>query len=378
LKIVILGTAYPLRGGIAHYVALLYENLKKKHDVSIVTFKLQYPKLLFPGKTQEEKGDGSAKIESKQLMNTINPFSWLRTAIYLIRLKPDLLIFKYWMPFFAPCYGTICFITKMFHKMKIFYVCDNIIPHEKRFGDIFLTKYAFKSVDGCIVQSESVKKDLLYLFPEKKYINIPHPVYTIFGSTYQKEKAKELLKIKDEKVILFFGYVRAYKGLNVLISALPFILDNVKVKLYVVGEFYGDYEKYVNQIKLLRLENDITIISDYIPNEEVGKYFSAADVVVLPYITATQSGIVQIAYNFNKPVIATDVGGLAETVLDGKTGYIVKPQNPKLLANTVSQFYLDNKEDEFVANVMKEKKKYSWDRMVEGIEELYASFSKDS
>jgi glycosyltransferase involved in cell wall biosynthesis len=376
VKIVILGTAYPLRGGIAHYVTLLYENLKKKHDTSVVTFSLQYPKILFPGKTQEEKGGESMKIESRQLMNSINPFSWIRTAFYLIKQKPDLLIYKYWMPFFAPCYGTISLITKLFRKTKVFYVCDNIIPHEKRFGDMLLTKYAFKSVDGCIVQSDAVQKDLLSLFPEKPFVNIPHPIYTIFGDTYEKQKAKELLDIKDEKVILFFGYVRAYKGLNVLINSLPFVLDKVKIKLYVVGEFYGDYEKYINQIKLLKLENDITVVSDYIPNNEVGKYFSAADVVVLPYISATQSGIVQIAYNFNKPVIATDVGGLAEVVLNEKTGYIVKPQNPKALADSIVNFYAENKEDEFVRNVIEEKKKYSWERMVEGIENLYQKVTK--
>jgi D-inositol-3-phosphate glycosyltransferase len=376
VKIVILGTAYPLRGGIAHYVSILFENLKKKHDTGVVTFKLQYPKLLFPGKSQEEKGGDSIKIDSKPLMNSINPFSWIRTAFYLIKQKPDLLIYKYWMPFFAPCYGTISIITKLFCKTKVFFICDNIIPHEKRPGDMLLTRYAFSPVDGCIVQSDAVQKDLLKLYPHKPFINIPHPVYTIFGETYEKQKAKELLNIKDEKVILFFGYVRAYKGLNVLINALPFILDKVKVKLYVVGEFYGDYEKYVNQIKLLKLENDITVVSDYIPNDEVGKYFSAADVVVLPYISATQSGIVQIAYNFNKPVIATDVGGLAEVVLNERTGFIVKPQNPKELAESVVNFYTANREEEFVKNVMEEKKKYSWERMVEGIEELYNRIHK--
>jgi glycosyltransferase involved in cell wall biosynthesis len=366
----LVGTAYPLRGGIAHYITLLYENLKKKHDVSVVTFKLQYPKFLFPGKSQEEKGGDAVKIETKQLINTVNPFNWIIAAIHLIKLKPDVMIFKYWMPFFAPCYGVISLLVKLFCKVKILYVCDNIIPHERMFGDMFLTRFAFMCVDGGIVQSSSVERDFIKLFPKKKFINIPHPVYTIFGKSYSKEEAKTMINVKEEKVILFFGYVRAYKGLNVLLSAMPFVLDKINLRLMIVGEFYGDYEKYMAQIKLLELEKNVTVVSDYIPNDEVGKYFSAADVVVLPYITATQSGIVQIAYNFDKPVIATDVGGLAEVVLNNKTGHIVKSQNPKALAESIVKFYSENQETDFVGNVIEEKKKYSWEYMVEGIEEL--------
>lgn len=372
MKIIILGTAYPMRGGIAHYVALLYEHLKKRHDVSVISFSLQYPKILFPGKTQEEKGEDIIKVTGKPLMNTINPLSWIKTAFYILKTKPDVLIFKYWMPFFAPCYGTITLITKLFNKrIKVIYICDNIIPHEKRIGDILLTKYAFMTVDGGIVQSDAVEKDFRALFPNKKYINTPHPVYTIFGDIYPKDEAKKFLKISDEKVILFFGYIRPYKGLDVLIKAMPEILKKVKVKLIAVGEAYEDETKYRSQIEKLGLSNDILLNTDYIPNNEVGKYFSAADVVVLPYKSATQSGIVQIAYNFNKPVIATDVGGLAEVVLDGKTGFVVEPNDSNKIAEAVIKFYIEDREKDFVSNVVIEKQKYSWDRMVEGIEKLY-------
>jgi glycosyltransferase involved in cell wall biosynthesis len=369
------GTAYPLRGGIAHYIALLYEYLKKKHDVSVVTFKLQYPKIFFPGKSQDEKGGNTAKIETKQLINSVNPFNWILSAYYLIKLNPDVMIFKYWMPFFAPCYAIISMIVKIFRKVKIIYICDNLIPHERRFGDIFLTKFAFRFVDGGIVQSSAVEKDFISLFPKKKFVNVPHPIYTIFGESYSKKESRSLINVNDEKIILFFGYVRSYKGLNVLLSAMPFVLDKIKLRLMIVGEFYGDYEKYLDKIKLLKLENAITIVSDYVPNEDVGKYFSASDIVVLPYISATQSGIVQIAYNFDKPVIATDVGGLSEVIINNKTGYIVKSQNPKLLADAIIRFYEENKENEFVANVIEEKKKYSWDYMVEGVEKLIRNIS---
>lgn len=377
MKITILGTAYPMRGGIAHYVALLSEHLKKNHKVNVISFSLQYPKILFPGKTQEEKGEETIKVTGKPLMNTINPFSWFRTAFHILKDKPDLLIFKYWMPFFAPCYGTITLLTKIFNrKIKVFYVCDNIIPHEKRPGDMLLTKYAFMTVDGGIVQSDAVERDFLSLFPDKKFINTPHPVYTIFGNIISKDEAKKYLNITDEKVILFFGYIRAYKGLDILIDAMPEILKQIKLKLVVVGEAYENDDKYKKQIEKLGLSNNIILNTDYVPNDEVGKYFSAADVVVLPYKSATQSGIVQIAYNFDKPVIATDVGGLAEVVLNEKTGFIVEPDSPEKLAEAVVRFYTENKEKEFVENVRLEKQKYSWERMVENIEKLYQSLTK--
>ena len=377
MKITILGTAYPMRGGIAHYVALLSEHLNKKHNVNVISFNLQYPKILFPGKTQQESGEETIKVTGKPLMNTVNPFSWIRTAYHILKDEPDLLIFKYWMPFFAPCYGTITLITKLFNKnIKVFYVCDNIIPHEKRPGDMLLTKYAFMTVDGGIVQSDSVERDFLSLFPDKKFVNTPHPVYTIFGDIIPKDEAKKRLGISDEKVILFFGYIRAYKGLDILIDAMPEILKQVNLKLVVVGEAYEDEQKYKKQISDLGLVDNIILNTDYVPNDEVGKYFSAADIVVLPYKSATQSGIVQIAYNFDKPVIATDVGGLSEVVLNDKTGFIVEPDNPKKIAEAVIKFYSDNREKDFVDNVKAEKQKYSWDRMVENIEKLYQSLTK--
>lgn len=366
-----------MRGGIAHYVALLSEHLKKNHTVNVISFSLQYPKILFPGKTQEELGEETIKVTGMPLMNTVNPFSWFRTAFHILKDEPDLLIFKYWMPFFAPCYGTITLITKLFNKnIKVFYVCDNIIPHEKRVGDMLLTKYAFMTVDGGIVQSDAVERDFLSLFPDKKFVNTPHPVYTIFGDIIPKDEAKKQLGINDDKVILFFGYIRAYKGLDILINAMPEILKKVNVKLVVVGEAYEDDDKYRKQIEKLGISENVLLNTDYVPNNEVGRYFSAADVVVLPYKSATQSGIVQIAYNFDKPVIATDVGGLAEVVLNEKTGFIVEPDNPEKIAKAVIRFYSENKEKDFVGNVQTEKQKYSWDTMVENIEKLYKSLTK--
>ncbi|MBF8295246.1 MAG: glycosyl transferase group 1 [Bacteroidetes bacterium] len=370
MNIVIVGTAYPLRGGIAHFNALLYKHLSKHHRVDIVTFSRQYPTILFPGKTQDEKGGQEGAVPSEQLIDSINPLTWIKAANAIARKKPDLLIFKYWMPFFGPCFGTIARLVRRKTGAKVLFICDNIIPHEKRPGDMVFTRYAFNAVDAFIVQSASVERDLNAFLPGSRYALVPHPVYEIFGSSLAKTDARAKLGIRDERVILFFGYVRRYKGLHTLLDAMPAILKSLKVKLLVVGEFYDDEQKYRQQIAENNLQNDVVVHSDYVPNEEVSLYFSAADVVVLPYITATQSGIVQIAYQFDKPVIATDVGGLAEVVLNNRTGFIVKPAAPQEVADAVVRFYEGKREQEFVKNVREEKKKYSWDNLIQAIEKL--------
>mgnify|MGYP001615252783 FL=1 len=369
MKIVIVGTAFPLRGGIAHYIALLYKHLSARHDVEIVTFSRQYPTLLFPGKTQEERG-GGGMVPSEQIIDSINPLTWYSAARAIARKKPDLLVFKYWMPFFGPCFGTIAMLVRRWTGAKTLFVCDNVVPHEKRIGDRAFTRFAFRYVDYFIVQSKAVEDDLNAFQPRARYKLVPHPVYEIFGDGFPKAEARAKLKLADERIILFFGYVRRYKGLHTLLDAMPTILEKVKLKLLVVGEFYDDEEKYRRQIAEGSLQNDVIVRADYVPNEEVGLYFSACDVVVLPYVSATQSGIVQIAYQFDKPVIATDVGGLAEVVLNGKTGFIVPPQQPAEVANAVLRFYQEKREEEFVRNVREEKKKYSWEALVRAIEEL--------
>ncbi len=371
MKIVIVGTAYPLRGGIAHYNALLYKHLSTRHEVAVVTFSRQYPKLLFPGKTQDEQGTGAGSVlPSEQLVDSINPLSWYSAARAIARKRPDLLIFKYWMPFFGPCFGIISMLVRRWTGAKTIFICDNVVPHEKRIGDTLFTRFAFRYVDHFIVQSGAVENELRTFSPRARYRLVPHPVYEIFGESSPKGEARAKLGLSDQRVILFFGYVRRYKGLHALLDAMPRILQTLKVKLLVVGEFYDDEEKYRKQIADNGLQNDVIVYSEYVPNEEVRVYFSACDVVVLPYVSATQSGIVQIAYQFDKPVIATDVGGLAEVVLNEKTGFIVPPQQPDKVANAVLRFYTEQREEEFTRNVKEEKKKYSWDNLVGAIEEL--------
>ncbi len=370
MNILILGTAYPLRGGIAHYNALLYSYLKKHHTVEIISFKRQYPKFLFPGKTQEEQGEPGLPVESLQLIDSVNPFNWIRVGIELRKRNADAVIFKYWLPFFGPCFGTICALIKWGRKTKVVAICDNVIPHEHRPGDTIFTKYAFMFVDAFIVQSDTVEKDLLATVEAPKYKKVPHPVYEIFGNKIPKKEAREKLKIIDEKVILFFGYVRAYKGLHTMIDAMKEVKKSSRVKLLVVGEFYDDEEKYRWHISDAQVRDVIDVVSDYVPNEKVGEYFSAADAVILPYLSATQSGIAQIAYNFDKPVIATNVGGLAEVVVDGVSGLIVPPNDPLKLAAAIGKFYSENLESKLSDGAAREKKKYSWERMVEAVEQL--------
>ncbi len=368
----ILGTSYPMRGGIAHYVALLYKALiRRGHQVQIISFKRQYPTIFFPGKTQQDLSKEIEPIPSKPLLDSIGPLSWITTFIEIYRFKPELIIFKYWMPFFAPSYACIAFLTTLITRTKVLYICDNIVPHEKKPGDTWLTRLALSFVDYFIVQSEIVREDLLRFRASANYKKVPHPVYEIFQQNYTSDQARQKLGIaNDEKVLLFFGYVRSYKGLAYLIDALPLLQKKLKIKLLVAGEFYEDKKKYERQIENLSLKPSVIMFDNYIPNEEIGLYFAAANVVVLPYVSATQSGIVQIAYNYNKPVITTDVGGLPEAVTQDVTGVVVPAKNIQALAQAIIRYFEGNKEMQFSENIQKQKGEYSWERLAMAIEDF--------
>jgi len=278
-------------------------------------------------------------------------------------------VYKYWMPFFAPCYGTIVLLTRLFTRTKSLYIGDNIVPHEQiPVVDWLLTKWALWKVDYFIVQSQTVENDLLRFKPRARFRQVPHPVYEIFTADYTQQTARTRLNLADdEKVLLFFGYVRAYKGLHHLIAALPEVLSEMPVRLLIAGEFYEDEEKYIQQIKELGLEQAILLKTDYIPNEEVGLYFTAADVTVLPYLSATQSGIIQIAYNFDKPVITTDVGGLPEVIEPGKTGFIVPTADNHALAQAIIRFFRAREGTDFPGYIKTYKKRFSWENLAEAI-----------
>lgn len=381
MKIIIAGTAFPMRGGIAQYNSLMYKYFSEADDVKVYSFKRQYPEFLFPGKTQFEQGEPAVKIPDEKnviCIDSINPLNWLSAGKKIAAENPDLLIFKYWIPYFGPCFAVISYIVKKFSKKdtKVLYICDNVIPHEKRIGDKFFTKLAFSQGDYFVVMSKTVEEDLKLFSKGKPYKLIPHPVYNIFGDKVEKSEAKDFIlkeygiDLQNEKVILFFGYIRKYKGLNYLIDAMPEILKKVKLKLLVVGEYYGDEEKYREQIRSLGLEDDIKVVSDFVPDLNVKYFFSASDVVVLPYSDATQSGIIQIAYHYDKPVIATDVGGLAEVVRNNETGLIIEPKSPSAIAKAVIDFYEKGLEEKFTINAKEEKKKYTWEKFVDSVKEL--------
>jgi len=371
VKISIVGTAFPLRGGIAHYIALLFNALSVHHDVEIITFKRQYPKLIFPGKSQVEEGDTEAfRVPSTAIIDSLNPITWLEAGRRVQHRAPDVLLFKYWLPFFGPCFGTIARVAKRNTRTKVVYICDNVIPHEHRIGDKLLTSFAFGAGDGFVVQSRSVERDLLSLRPHARYEYVPHPLYDGFGSAVPVAEARRHLGISAPNVLLFFGYIRRYKGLSVLLDALAHLGDRLDVHLLVVGEFYEDESQYRSQIARLGIPGKVTVHSAYVPNEEVKYFFSAADAVVLPYTSATQSGIAQIAFNFDTPVIATNVGGLAEIIRDGETGLLVPPANSAALASRITEFFTAVDRSRMKMNVRAEKKNYGWENLVAAIEKL--------
>ncbi len=388
MRIVIVGTAYPLRGGIAHHIALLEQTLVRRgHDVKVITFKRQYPKFLFPGKSQEEVGAaiGTSQAQNSPLstpaeiiIDSINPLTWMEAGSIAAQFRPDLILFKYWIPFFAPAYGVLArtarrLTRKHGRECRIGFIVDNVLPHEKRPGDLMLTKFAFRLVDYFIVLSDAVERDLKAVDPRAKIVRLDHPTFENFGSRVDRSEARQKLEIpEDAPVILFFGYIRKYKGLDILLRAMPQMLAPLpELRLIVAGEFYGDENEYRELIEELRIPaRNLVLATDYIPNEEVTLYFSAANVCVLPYRSATQSGIVLVAYNFDVPAIATDVGGLAEVVKDGKSGLIARTATPEAVAKKVIQFFEENLEDKLTRGVIEEKQKYSWDVFAEGIETL--------
>ncbi len=373
MRIVIVGPAYPLRGGIAHHTVLLTRALARRHDVSVITFRRQYPSFLFPGTTQKESEGELLRIETEERLDSVNPFTWFAVALEIRRRKPDLVLFPYSLPFFAPCYGTIAALVRPRRSTRTMFLCHNILPHERHAGDVLLARFAFAFGDTFLVQSRDVGNDLLSLNPRVRWALSPHPVYELFGKGVEREEARRALEISQSKVILFFGYIRAYKGLGVLLDALRTLAappHTGDVLLLVVGEFYEDGTAYANQAAALGISGSVRFVARYVPQRDVGLYFSAADVVVLPYLSATQSGIAQLAYNFDRPLIVTRVGGLPDIVVEGSTGYVVPPNDPAALAEALRTFFEVSAHHDFPAAVREEKKKYSWDSMVDAIEAL--------
>jgi len=369
MRIAYLSTFYPFRGGIAQFNALLYKELiKLGHVVDAWTFTTQYPDFLFPGETQFVKEQDNAEIiNSNRILSTINPLSWITAANKIKKNNPQLLLMKYWLPFFAPSLGYVA--SKLNKNTKVITILDNVIPHEKRFFDNILTLYFLDKNHGFIAMSEKVKEDLLAIKPDAKVELIPHPLYNHFGEKLDKEEARSRLSInKNKKTLLFFGFIRDYKGLDILIESFGKLDDSYQ--LIIAGEVYGDFKKYDKLIISNPNKHNIYKFIKYINDNEVNIYFSAADVCILPYRNATQSGIIGIAYHFELPIIATNVGGLSETIKHEKTGLIINKLNVEALANEIKKFFEYYNKESFIENIIKLKKELSWENFAKRIIEF--------
>ena len=373
MKVIIVGPGHPLRGGIANFnEALCRSFIQGGEEASIYSFSLQYPKLFFPGKTQYDDGAAPGDITIKTKINSINPFNWWKVASTIRKEKPDLVIVRFWLPFLAPCLGTIVRLIKKDKKIKVIAITDNVIPHEKRIGDNAFIRYFVKACDAFVVMSKAVLNDLTKFTDNPNKIFSPHPVYDIFGDKIDRDEARKKLSLeKKGKYVLFFGFIRKYKGLDLLLEAMnDDKLKTLGIKLIVAGEFYEDEKMYQKMIKDYALKDSVILHTHYIPSEEVKNYFSAVDMVVQPYRSATQSGVTQIAYHFDLPMLVTDVGGLSEMVPHNKAGYVV-PVSPKAIASALFDFYTHDREKAFKEEVNSFKKNFEWPAFVANVKSIY-------
>jgi len=373
-SIVILGTAYPYRGGLASFTEMLARTFMKRYkQVDIITFKLQYPEWLFPGKTQFSESPPPEGLSITRMVNSINPFNWLRIGRHICRLHPDALIVNYWTPFMAPCLGTICRIASKNRHTVVLAKLDNVVPHEQHFYDRFLTRFFVNSVHKFLYMSQQVKNELDLFTTIKPSVFAPHPIFSNFGEKLARNEACSHLNLPEDKhYLLFFGLIRDYKGLDLMLDAFAILhqkgLTNDK-KLIIAGEFYTDKKKYIQQMERLGICGDVIWHDHFISDEEVKYYFSAADVLVQPYKSATQSGVTQIAYQFELPMIVSNVGGLAEIVPDGKTGFVVEPEASSI-AQAIEKIFKNQHIQQMSENMKTEKHRFSWDYFAKQMEKL--------
>jgi D-inositol-3-phosphate glycosyltransferase len=363
-NILIIGPAHPLRGGLATFNERLARAFQSEgHRVKIVTFSLQYPDFLFPGKTQYSTEPAPNDLDISVTINAFNPFNWFEIGFQLAKTRTDLVICRFWLPIMGPCLGTILRLIRRNKTSKIIGLIDNIIPHEKRMGDRPLAQYFVSACAAFVVMSRAVEEEMKS-FTQRPVAYIPHPIYDTYGEKSDRSTALKTLQLgENQRYILFFGFIRHYKGLDLLLEALGTEgSKKLNIKLIVAGEFYEDENFYREKIKELGIENNVILHADFIPTDAVRYYFAAADLVVQPYRTATQSGISQVAYHFEKPMIVTNVGGLPEIVPHGKAGYVVEP-TPLSIAAALIDFYDNNRQNAFTEGVIEQKKRFSWEAM---------------
>lgn len=362
--ITLVGLTHPFRGGIAHYTTMLYQALQKDYQPNLISFTRQYPRMFFPGLTQFDQSRRVLTAEHHRIIDAVNPLSWVKAFRTIKAQRPGLVVFQWWHPFFGPCLGTIAGLLRWLARQRIVFICHNIHPHERHGVDRLLTWYGLANAHKLIVHSEAERVEAHRMFPCTEIVSAPHPAYDQFCFQGLSQKEAQTSLGVEGRVLLCFGYVRAYKGLEHLLKALPEVLRELEVTLLVAGEFYEPGTKYDDLIHELGLARHVRVIDRYIPNEEVEVYFSACDVVVCPYTSGTQSGIIQIAYSFQKPVICTNVGGLPEVVVEGKTGFIVPPRNPQALAGAILAYYRLQDKAIFSTEITKLQERFTWERLV--------------
>ena len=366
-KVIIIGPAWPLRGGLASFnERLAREFLHLGFDTEVFTFSLQYPGFLFPGTTQYSSEPAPKDLTIHRCINSIQPLNWIRVGRRLRQLSPDLIVVRYWLPFMAPCLGTILRIARGNMKTRVVCIADNIIPHEKRLGDTLFTRYFVKYIDGFITMSDQVLQQLRSFSRQPAEV-VVHPLYDHFGAILPKSVARQQLKLPAEKkIVLFFGFIRAYKGLDLLLEAMADpAIKSADIHLLVAGEFYEDAAKYQSIIEREQLQNTVHLHTEFIADSEVKYYLSAADFVIQPYRQATQSGVTPLAYHFEKPMLVTNVGGLPDRVLHEKTGLITEPTVPALVKGLLDLYQWG--EAHFIPYIQAEKKQYSWEKLVNAI-----------
>jgi len=378
-KIVIIGPAYPLRGGLATFDQRLAKQFNDEgHDCIIYSFSLQYPSFLFPGTTQYSSDPAPEDLKIVTTINSINPLNWIKVGNELKKFRPDIIVVRYWLPFMGPALGTILRKAKKNRHTKIIAITDNILPHEKRAGDVPFTRYFLKSCDAFITMSEKVMLDLQKFEKSKPARQVLHPLYDNFGSPVDRQEARRQLGIPvDSFIILFFGFIRKYKGVDLLLEAMAMLKSvdgrrtadgRLPIRLVIAGEFYEDDKPYMEQIEKLGLKDDLILKTNFIPDNEVKYYFSAADLVIQPYRNATQSGVTPLSYHFEKPMIVTNVGSLPDLVPHEKVGLVSEPDGASLAA--AIERYIELGENYFLPHLRSEKQKYSWTALTETVFEL--------
>ena len=378
MKFSVIGPTHPFRGGISHYTSLLVRTLRTRHDVQFISYSRQYPSWLYPGATDRDPSTVPAFEEQIDVrFDALSLWQWWKISGQIGQNRPDLVILPWSAVYWSPFYGTFLLGLSRFKTIRVLFICHNVREHESSFLKSAISKMALSHGHAYVTHSEWDRKNLLSWLGKVREPQVKacvHPLYQPFsGRRLNKEEARALLGIKEERVLLFFGFIREYKGLEYLLRSIPLLLREIPIHLIIAGEVWGNPTPYTELIRELRIGSYVSFFNRYVPNEEVSIFFDAADLVTIPYVSATQSGVVQLAFAFNKPVVVGNVGGLSEAVEDGKTGYLIPPRSPEAIAQAVVNFYLSGRAPEMVMAIQEMRSRDSWITLAGAIEELAAS-----